>query len=785
MAGAGRAFSGTPEGPTLAGGRCDLPIEGMTCASCAARIEKRLSKVPGVAAAQVNFATRVATVKYDPGVAGPALFAKAVEEIGFVAVLPVGPEVGGRAGPAGHARASGGARRSAAGSGRSSVGDSEDRSLQRRTIVAALFTIPLMFIAMSHGAIGGISPAWLNVVQLALATPVLFVCGWRFFLSAGRGLAHRSASMDTLVAIGTGAAYSYSLAATLWPAAFMGTGGARHGAAPVFFEAAAGIILLVLVGRWIEARATKRTAIAIERLMNMQPATASVERDGREQAVPIDRLAVGDVVVVRPGERVPADGVVRAGASAVDESMLTGESIPVEKSPGDSVYAATMNTTGVLRFAVSRIGSDTTLQQIVRLVQEAQGTKAPISRLADRVSSIFVPIVLAVAIATFVVWWLLAPADDRIRMAVATSVSVLIIACPCALGLATPTAIMVGTGRAAEEGILIRSGAALETAHRLTAIVLDKTGTITKGRPAVTSVQPAPECGLSTAELLRLAASAERDSEHPLAAAIVREAASRGVDLAEPVGFRALPGHGVEASVEGQAVRIGTAAMLSGAGVTLLLGQEADRLAASGCTAVFVAINGREAGLIGIADEVREESAGAIASMKAMGLRVVMLTGDSKRTAEAVAARVGIEEVHAEVLPGAKADVVGRLRAEGFVVGMVGDGINDAPALARADVGMAVGSGADVAMDAADITLLRSDLRVVQRAIALSRATMRTIRQNLFWAFAYNVISIPLAAGVLYPATGSLLSPVVASAAMAFSSVSVVLNSLRLRGAGG
>jgi Cu+-exporting ATPase len=793
--------------------RADLPIEGMTCASCANRIEKRLGKQPGVESASVNFATKVATVKYDPAATGPEKLAKAVDDIGYKAVVPkarhnaVNPPHGhaghdhaamlaaqGVGSHAGHAMS-----RGAEGEDHSAhmnVGEAETRRLLTKMIVGAVLSLPVLVIAMSHGKIEAFNVPWINWLQLALTTPVMFWCGWQFFRSAWKGLRHFSANMDTLVAMGTGAAYLYSLAATIWPGFFAGVSGAAAHTAhaegtmggmvmvPVYYEAAAVIIVLILMGKYFEARATGRTSAAIKRLIGMQARTARVVRNGTEQDVPIESVVVGDRVLVRPGEKIPVDGRVESGQSAVDESMLTGESVPVEKAAGDSVFGATMNTTGALRLVATKVGADSALQQIVRLVQEAQGSKAPIARLADKISGVFVPIVIAIALVTFVVWWFASPVDSRLSMALVTAVSVLIIACPCALGLATPTAIMVGTGWGAEKGILIKGGEALETAHKLTAIVLDKTGTITHGKPAVTDIIPAPGGAggpLDERELLRLAASAEQHSEHPLAAAIVREAAARGLRLTEPIGFQAVVGHGVEAQVDGRAVLIGKAVLLAQRTIPSTLAEKAAALAARGRTPMFVAVDGREAGIIAVADTVRPESKEAIATMHALGLRVVMMTGDNQRTAEAVASQVGVDVVFADVLPKDKADKVKALQAEGHVVGMVGDGINDAPALAQADVGLAVGTGTDVAMESADITLMRGDLRAVPQAIALSHATMRTIRQNLFWAFIYNVVGIPIAAGVLFPFTGWLLSPIIASAAMAFSSVSVVLNSLRLR----
>ncbi|MBS0190545.1 MAG: copper-translocating P-type ATPase [Planctomycetes bacterium] len=778
----------------------------MTCASCANRIEKRLSKQPGVTSASVNFATKVATVKYDAAATGPERLAKAVDDIGYKAVVP--PLRLGAANPAhGHAGHDHAAMLAAQGEGphaghamaggedhsaHMNVGEAEARRLLTKTIVGAVLSLPVLVIAMSHGKIAAFNVPWINWLELALTTPVLFWCGRQFFRSAWKGLQHFSANMDTLVAMGTGAAYLYSLAATIWPGFFAGVGGAAANAAhregamggmtmvPVYYEAAAVIIVLILLGKYFEARATGRTSAAIKRLIGMQAKTARVVRGGVEQDVPIESVVVGDRVLVRPGEKIPVDGRVESGASAVDEAMLTGESLPVEKKPGDSVFGATMNTTGALRFTATKVGQDTALQQIIRLVQEAQGSKAPIARLADRISGIFVPIVIGIAVVTFIVWWFASPVETRLSMSLVTAVSVLIIACPCALGLATPTAIMVGTGRGAERGILIKGGEALETAHTLTAIVLDKTGTITEGKPALTDVVPAPGGGFSEEELLRLAASAEKNSEHPLAAAIVRGATERGVTLAEPTGFGAVVGHGVEATVQGRRVLIGKAALLAQRGIAVSLEGKAATLAALGRTPMFVAVDGREAGLVAVADRVKPESKAAVGRMHAMGLRVVMVTGDNRRTADAVAAQVGVDQVFAEVLPKDKAEKVKSLQAEGYIVGMVGDGINDAPALAQADVGMAIGTGTDVAIESSDITLIRGDLRTVPDAIALSHSTMRTIKQNLFWAFIYNVVGIPVAAGVLFPFTGWLLSPIIASAAMAFSSVSVVLNSLRL-----
>ncbi len=774
----------------VATARSDLPIQGMTCASCASRIEGRLKRQPGVASASVNYATKSAAVSYDPSRVSPERLVAVVEELGYSASLPgadPGSEQNEDGGHLGHR-----SRGDAAHAGHMSSGRGEANRLLGKAVVGAALSLPVLVIAMSHGRVGAfVEPPlgpWINWIQLLLTTPVLLWCGWQFYRSAWKGLMHFSANMDTLVAMGTGAAYLYSLGATISPGFFVATGGGGvHGAhggvamAPVYFEAAAVIIVLILVGKYLEARATGRTGAAIQRLIGMQAKAARVVREGVEQDVQIESVTVGETVVVRPGERVPVDGRVVSGGSAVDESMLTGESVPVAKSVGSDVFGATLNTTGVLRFTATKVGADTALSQIVRLVQEAQGSKAPIARLADRISGVFVPIVIAIAAATFLVWWFVAPVDTRLSMAVVTGVSVLVIACPCALGLATPTAIMVGTGRGAELGILIKGGEALETAHKLSAIVLDKTGTITEGKPLLTDVVVAPGGGLDEEEVLRIAASAERNSEHSLAAAIVRGAEARGLDLLEPTRFEAVVGSGVEATIGGRRVLVGRAGWLEERGISVTLGDRAIELASRGRTPMCVAVDEREVGLIAVADRVRPDSKEAIARMHKIGLRVVMMTGDNRLVGEAVAREVGIDQVFAEVLPKDKADHVKALQDEGFVVGMVGDGINDAPALARADVGIAIGSGTDVAIETSDITLLGGDLRSVARAIALSHATMRTIKQNLFWAFAYNVIGIPLASGVLYPVTGALLSPILASGAMAFSSVSVVLNSLRLR----
>ncbi len=873
-------------GPAAAGpSSVSLPVTGMTCAACAATIERALKRTDGVEAAGVNFATNRATIRFDPAVLDVPALVEAIRDVGYDIIEPAAAP-GGEPGSALAAE-------EAIEDAEAKAREAEYRSLRRKLIVGVALALPVVALGMSHVQFPGV-----NWVQLALSVPVLFYSGAQFYRGGWKTVRHGSADMNTLVAVGTGAAFLYSLAATVAPrlVATDPHAAAGHAAVAVYYETAVAIIVLVLLGKLLEARARGRTSEAIKRLIRLQPRTARLIRDGVEIEVPTDQVLEEDLVIVRPGERIPVDGEVTEGASAVDESMLTGESLPVEKSPGSAVLGATMNRTGSFRFRATRVGAETTLQQIIRLVREAQSKRAPIARLADVISAYFTPTVIAIAIVTFGLWYALAPAESRFTMALVSAVAVLIIACPCAMGLATPTAILVGTGKGAEKGILIRGGDILERAGSITTVVFDKTGTITSGRPEVTDVvitgaaasQPitsspgasAPGSGAGgpphaagpearaasgvppgiarlqpglvdergepgaagsplrehnrgmavqylESELLQIAASAERDSEHPLAEAIVRAASARGVPIKAAAGFEALPGRGVRARVEGRPVVIGNQRLMDESGIdTASLAPDVARLTALARTIMFVAVEtgpaakgsagasasgadgtdvmpgtpsrGREAdveggaiprmntiGLIALADTPRPEAAEALGRLKAMGLEIVMITGDNAATAAAVAAQVGpaglIARVVAGVLPDRKADEVKALQQAGKVVAMVGDGINDAPALAQADIGIAMGSGTDVAIEAADIALMRPDLNGVAEAILLSRRTMRVIRQNLFWAFFYNVLGIPLAAGLLYPFTGWLLNPMIAAGAMSFSSVSVLTNSLRLR----
>lgn len=782
--------------------RCDLPLLGMHCAACANRIEKALKRAAGVAEATVNFATTRATVRYDPQATTVTALRAVIQAAGYDAIVP--QQAPASVAPLGMAAQD---VEAASRSGRerleavtrqeeAQARENEYKWQKTKFVIAFSLSLPVWLLSMT----GHFSPRLAQAmdfparswIELALTSMVLFGAGREFFTGAWIAAQHRAADMNTLVALGTLAAYGYSVVVTGAPGLFapanMGGPGAMAPLAGramplpmsggVYYEVAASIVTLILMGRLLEARARSQTSGAIRALIGLQPKTARVERAGVELDIPIEAVRLGDLVWVRPGEKVPVDGEVVDGASAVDESMLTGEPLPVVKQAGDVVIGATLNKTGAFRLRATKVGADTVLQQIVRLVQEAQGSKAPIQRLADEIASYFVPLVICIAIATFVVWFDVAPPGSRLTMALLTFVSVLIIACPCALGLATPTAIMVGTGRGAQSGILIKGGEALEMAHKLTTVVLDKTGTITQGKPLVTDIIAR---GMDDNELLRLAAAAERGSEHPLGAAIVRAAQERGLALSQAQEFEAVAGHGIAARVEGRQVLIGNARLLREHGCAPDEAS-AQRLAEVGKTPIFIAVDNQFAGLLAVADTPKANARAAIARLHQLGLEVVMLTGDNQRAALAVAQQVGIERVLAEVLPAQKNDEIKKLQATGRIVAMVGDGINDAPALAQADVGIAMGGGTDVAIEAAAITLVRGDLDGVAASIALSKATIANIKQNLFFAFIYNALGIPIAAGILYPFTGWLLSPIVASAAMALSSVSVLSNALRLRG---
>jgi P-type Cu+ transporter len=739
-------------------------VTGMTCASCVGRVERALEKVPGVLEASVNLANERATVEYLAGEVEPKDLEMAIEGAGYGVVRED-----------------------------SSVEDSHEReyrTLKADFLLAATLTAIILLGSLPHmlGLMLPFPTGWLNLALLLLATPVQFWAGWRFYRGTWGALKHGQANMNTLVVMGTSAAYLYSVVATLAPQLF------AAGRADVYFDTSSLIITLILLGRLLEARAKGRTNEAIKKLAGLQAKTARVLRGGEELDVPLENVRVGDVVVVRPGEKVPVDGRVVSGGSAVDESMITGESIPVTKREGDEVIGATMNTSGSFRFEATKVGEDTALYQIMRMVEEAQGSKAPIQRLADRISALFVPAVIGVAVVTFAVWLLFGP-EPALTFALLNTVAVLIIACPCAMGLATPTSIMVGTGKGAESGILIRGGEALEGAHKLDTVVLDKTGTLTRGTPELTDVVVLD--GMHEEELLRLLASAERTSEHPLGESIVRAATHRGLPLGELEAFEAVSGGGIRACVDGRKLLVGSRRFLSESGISEYgLASRDEELAREGKTPIIVAVDGELAGLVAVADMVRDESREAVDRLHALGLEVAMLTGDNCRTAEAIARELGVDRVVAEVRPEDKVAEVKRLQAEGKRVGMVGDGINDAPALAQADVGIAIGTGTDVAMEASDLTLISGDVRGVARAIMLSKATVRNIKQNLFWAFAYNVALIPVAAGVLYPlfTEGSVpeilrpvlgeygfLNPILAAGAMALSSVTVVSNALRLR----
>src|SRR2546425_1056339 len=732
-----------------------VSVRGMSCASCVDKVERALRSVDGVLNASVNLASERATVEMTAATPLAAL-RRAVRDAGYEPL-----EVEGDAAEDDEREAR---RRELA-------------TLRGRLIAGASLSLPILWGSLGHMGVRVWTPELLTngYVQLILATPVQFWAGWQFYRGAWAMARRRTTDMNTLIAVGTSAAYGYSLVATLFPQGFS-SGGLEP---QVFYETSAIIIVLILLGRYLEAQVKRQTSEAIRALVGLQAKTARVLRDGRETDIPVEDVQAGDLVIVRPGEKVPVDGVIIEGRSALDESMLTGESLPVDKGSGDQVVGATLNRTGAFTFRATKVGRDTVLAQIIQLVQEAQGSKAPIQRLADRVASYFVPAVMALAVVTFLTWLVFGP-NPSLTYALVTFVAVLIIACPCALGLATPTAIMVGTGRGAEQGILIKSGEALETAHRVNTIILDKTGTLTRGHPSVTDVIPLN--GFDATDILRLAASAERGSEHPLGGAIVRHAGEQRLDLAQPERFDAVPGHGIEAVVGGQTVLVGNPRLLLDRGVSLDgSGEIGLRLAHGGKTAMYVAVGRKAAGDRAFAGTPKPPPRDRARARGRLGLDVVMLTGDNAVTAKAIASQGGIDHFLAEVLPQHQADEVAKLQAIGRRVAMVGDGINDAPALAQADLGIAIGAGTDVAIESADIVLIGEDLRGILTTLALSKQTMRTIKQNLFWAFFYNAALIPLAAGALYPPFGILLHPMLAALAMAFSSVSVVMNSLRLR----
>jgi len=737
-----------------------FPVSGMTCASCVARVEEALSSVPGVISASVNLASEKATVEYVEGT-GLADMRRAVKDAGY----ELGAEV-------------------QALEDVTTAAQREIRVIRNRFIIAAILTASIMALSWGTSFVGKPYLLW------ALATPVQFWAGLRFYRGAWGALKHKTSDMNTLIALGTSVAYFYSMIAVISPSLFATGVTEPH----LYFHTSAAIITLILLGRFLEARAKGQTSAAIKKLIGMQPKTALVIRDGEQRKIPVEEVKVGDLILVRPGERVPVDGVVRQGYSSVDESMITGESIPVEKNEGGEVIGATINKTGSLEIEASKVGKDTTLAHIVRMVEEAQGSKAPIQRLADVIASYFVPAVIGIAIVTFVVWYLVGPAP-ALTFAFLNFVAMLVIACPCALGLATPTAIMVGTGKGAEQGILIRNGEALERAHQINAVLLDKTGTLTLGEPVVTDIISVRS--FSREEVLQLAASAEHNSEHPLGEAVVKAALEKRLELSPSSDFNAIPGQGVEASVEGKKLFLGNLKLMEEQGLSLNgLDEKAAKLLEQGKTVMFLGLDSQVAGIVALADTLKPGAKEALQALRKMGIETAMLTGDNRRTAEAIAREAGIDRVLAEVLPEHKAREVKKLQEEGKVVAMVGDGINDAPALAQADVGIAIGTGTDVAMETGDITLIKGDLTGVVTAISLSKRTMRTIKQNLFWAFAYNTALIPIAAGVLYLAFGNtgvptglrfalgeygFLNPILAAGAMAASSITVVSNSLRLR----
>jgi Cu+-exporting ATPase len=800
-----------------------IPVKGMTCVNCAAAIQKDISKLIGVRSANVNYANEKAVVEFDPSVVGLDKFISSINELGYQAVtesvtIPlidldvsrvqelervlssidgvlkslVNATTGtieleyvpGQIGMRDIRRTieKAGFRLPRQVEGRSALEiEREAREKELSELRTKLITSMVLSILVMIGSFQDMLPLpavipnrtmWF--ILFLLATPVQFWAGHHFYQNAWASIKHGSTNMNTLVVVGTSAAYGYSVVLTFFPALL---GHYGHGGA--YYDTATMIITLILFGKYLEARAKTRAGEAIKKLMGLQPRTARVVREGKELDIPIEEVDSGDLIMVRPGEKIPVDGVIRSGASTIDESMLTGESLPVDKKAGDAVIGATINKTGAFTFEATKVGKDTMLSQIIRMVQEAQGSKAPIQRLADYISSIFVPSVISIGLVTFLIWYFFGPTEYKFTFALLNFIAVLIIACPCAMGLATPTAIMVGTGKGAEHGILFKSAESLERAQKIDTIVLDKTGTLTRGEPRVTDVIHG---GMNEEDILFYAGSAEKGSEHPLGKAIVTAARDQDISLEQADEFSALPGHGVRAMVKGREILLGNERLMSENKIEFgPLLTDAEKLSLRGKTPMFVAVDRRSAGIIAVADTVKAHSKEAVVKLKDLGLEVVMLTGDNRRTAQAIADELGITRVLSEVLPQDKMKTVKELQAEGKIVAMVGDGINDAPALTQADVGIAIGTGTDVAIEASDVTLIKDDLRVVADAMRLSRRTMQTIKMNLFWAFFYNIIGIPVAAGALYPFFKLLLNPMLASAAMAFSSVSVVSNSLRLR----
>ncbi len=730
-----------------------VTISGMSCAACAARVEKALSKIPGVFEASVNLASAKARIIYDPRLTGPPQFREAIEKEGYQ-LLELSPESGTLLASSEAERLSG---------------------LKRRLLVAWSLGPLIFFLSMEKvfPVVSQIPPDLRRVILFVLTCPVEFYAGWEFLKGAFEGLRHRRADMNTLVSLGTLSAFAYSAIVTFWPEPFVSAGLPLH----VYYDSAAMIIAFVLLGRYLETRARGRATEAVRKLLSLTPAMARVIREGQEVEVPAEALLPGDLVFVRPGERLPADGVIIEGETAIDESMLTGESLPVEKAPGAKVIGGTLNLYGAFRFRVEKVGQETTLATIARLVEEAQGSKARIQRLADKVAGVFVPIVLSIAALTLAVWLLLGP-EPRLTNALLSFVSVLVIACPCAMGLATPAAVMVGTGRAAETGILVKNALALEEGARVRVCLFDKTGTLTRGRPEVRGIFPAK--GQKAEELLRLAAALEVHSEHPLSKAIVE--AARGLELPKVQNVSAHPGQGLTGDLKGHRLLVGKPDWVrERASVPQVLQEKMASEAASGRTVILVALKDEVLGFLTIADTLRPEAKGVVRELKELGLKVMMITGDNQPTAAAIARELALDDFLAEVMPQAKAKKVRELQKRGLSIMMVGDGINDAPALAQADLGVALSSGTDIALESADVALMREDLRLVPQTISLCRATLRIIKQNLFWAFGYNVLAIPLAAGLFYPLFGWRLNPMVAAAAMAMSSVSVVTNALRLK----